>query len=107
MKKNKITVTILLLLVAVFALIPLGGCAKNNTVDLSTAKNLEDFRGVNIAAQSGTFHYDALMQIDGVVPSEYEDFQKLFIALKAKAIDGYIAEEPTALSVCALNSGFG
>ncbi len=107
MKKNKITVTILLLLVAVFALIPLGGCSKTNAVDLSTAKNLEDFRGVNIAAQSGTFHYDALMQIDGVVPSEYEDFQKLFIALKAKAIDGYIAEEPTALSVCALNSGFG
>ena len=35
--------------------------------------------------------------------SLYEDFDSMLIALKSGAIDGYIAEEPTALDVCGKN----
>ena len=60
-------------------------------------------RGAKIAAQAGTFHADALSQIPDVQSSTYPEFADLLTALKSGAIDGYIAEEPTALSVCGSN----
>ena len=47
-----------------------------------------------------TFHADALSQIEDVQGSTYPEFADLLTALKSGAIDGYIAEEPTAFSVC-------
>ena len=60
----------------------------------------DDLKGMKIAAQAGTFHADALNQIENVQGSTYPEFADLLTALKSGAIDGYIAEEPTAFSVC-------
>lgn len=76
------------------------GCGQQAGTDLSGAKTLADLKGAKIAAQAGTFHADALSQIEEVRSSTYPDFTDLLTALKSGAIDGYIAEEPTALSVC-------
>ena len=90
------------------------GCAKNNVSSddlqnekdgaasgIQAAASLADLKGAKIAAQSGTFHAEALNQIEDVKGSTYPDFTDLLTALKSGAIDGYIAEEPTAYSVCA------
>ena len=70
------------------------------SVDLTQATSLADLKGLKIAAQAGTFHADALSQIEDVQGSTYPEFADLLTALKSGAIDGYIAEEPTAFSVC-------
>lgn len=70
------------------------------TVDMSAVKSLSDLEGLKIAAQAGTFHADALSQIKDVKSSTYPEFADLLTAVKSGAIDGYVAEEPTALSVC-------
>lgn len=80
------------------------GNAKNDTdvnaTPISEAKSIADLAGRKIAAQAGTFHADALTQIENVKSSTYPEFADLLTALKSGAIDGYIAEEPTALAVC-------
>jgi ABC-type amino acid transport substrate-binding protein len=84
----------------------LSGCAAkdggsgNSGAGISAAASLADLKGAKIAAQTGTFHADALTQIEEVQSSTYPEFADLLTALKSGAIDGYIAEEPTALSVC-------
>lgn len=86
-----------------------GCCSSNNggsdtaSVDVRNAKTIADLKGAKIAAQAGTFHADALSQIPDVQSSTYPEFADLLTALKSGAIDGYIAEEPTALSVCGSN----
>lgn len=87
---------ILALLTAVFAF---ASCTADKT-DISGAAKLSDLSGAKIAAQAGTFHADALAQIENVKGSTYPEFADLLTALKSGAIDGYIAEEPTALTVC-------
>lgn len=77
----------------------LASCKKEGR-DISGAKNLADLAGARIAAQAGTFHEDALSQIENVQGSTYSEFDDMLIALRSGSIDGYIAEEPTALSVC-------
>lgn len=80
------------------------GCSSDNNtvgVDVKSAKSLADLKGSKIAAQAGTFHADALSQIEDVKSSTYPEFADLLTALKSGAIDGYVAEEPTAYSVCA------
>ena len=72
---------------------------QNNTLSIADAKSLADLKGMKIAAQAATFHEDALTQIEDVKSSTYPEFADLLTALKSGAIDGYIAEEPTALSV--------
>ena len=71
---------------------------------LMECKNLSelDQKGFKIAAQPGTFHLDALKaQTQNVtVVENLEDFVDMQIALEAGTIDGYVAEEPTALSFC-------
>ena len=91
-----------LILTAVLLVSCLASCGGRDKVDISGAKNLNDLAGATIAAQTGTFHLDALNTLsDSVTVKEYEDFSKLLVALNSGAIDGYVAEEPTALSVVA------
>lgn len=81
-------------------------CTEREKKDLSAVANLADLNGATIAAQTGTFHLQALeAQTEGVNVKEYPDFDKLLVALNSGAIDGYVAEEPTAFSVIAQNEG--
>lgn len=94
--------TIAILLALVFCLACFAGCgSKTETagVDIRNAKSLSDLKGAKIAAQTGTFHADALSQIEEVQASTLPEFSDLLTALKSGSIDGYVAEEPTALSV--------
>ena len=94
---------IALLMAAVMCLCLFTGCGSNDgnsAADLSSAQTLADLKGAKIAAQAGTFHADALAQIEDVQSATYPEFADLLMALKSGAIDGYVAEEPTALSVC-------
>ena len=72
--------------------------------DLMKCKSLAelDQAGFKIAAQPGTFHLDALKaQTKNVtVIDNLEEFADMQIALEAGSIDGYVAEEPTALTFC-------
>ncbi len=98
-----------ILLAVMFCVACFTGCGSNNggsdtaAVDVRNAKTIADLKGAKIAAQAGTFHADALSQIPDVQSSTYPEFADLLTALKSGAIDGYIAEEPTALSVCGSN----
>ena len=99
-----------ILLAVMFCVACFTGCGSSNnggsdtaSVDVRNAKAIADLKGAKIAAQAGTFHADALSQIPDVQSSTYPEFADLLTALKSGAIDGYIAEEPTALSVCASN----
>lgn len=98
-----------ILLAVMFCVACFTGCgsSKDNggtaSVDVRNAKSIADLDGAKIAAQTGTFHADALEQIPNVQASTYPEFSDLLTALKSGAIDGYVAEEPTAFSVCASN----
>lgn len=98
-----------ILLAVMFCVACFTGCgsSKDNggtaSVDVRNAKSIADLAGAKIAAQTGTFHADALEQIPYVQASTYPEFSDLLTALKSGAIDGYVAEEPTAFSVCASN----
>ena len=70
---------------------------KDALSDVSTISGLD---GKKIAAQSGTFHLDALSSQTKAQVNELADFSTMFMALSAGTIDGYVAEEPTAMSVC-------
>lgn len=78
----------------------LAGCGGTSRVDVKQSKTLTDLKGAKLAAQAGTFHAEALEQVEDVQASTYPEFSDLLTALKSGAIDGYVAEEPTALSVC-------
>ena len=100
-----------ILLAVMFCVACFTGCGSSNnggsdtaSVDVRNAKAIADLKGAKIAAQAGTFHADALSQIPDVQSSTYPEFADLLTALKSGAIDGYIAEEPTALSVCGSNN---
>lgn len=100
-----------ILLAFMFCVACFTGCGSSNnggsdtaSVDVRNAKAIADLKGAKIAAQAGTFHADALSQIPDVQSSTYPEFADLLTALKSGAIDGYIAEEPTALSVCGSNN---
>lgn len=99
-----------ILLAVMFCVACFTGCGSSNnggsdtaSADVRNAKTIADLKGAKIAAQAGTFHADALSQIPDVQSSTYPEFADLLTALKSGAIDGYIAEEPTALSVCGSN----
>ncbi len=69
--------------------------------NLADVKTIADLDGKKIAAQSGTSHFDALSTQTKAQVSEMADFSMMLIALGAGTIDGYVAEEPTAMAVCA------
>lgn len=68
--------------------------------NLSDVETIADLDGKKIAAQSGTFHLEALTSQTSAQSEEMNDFTTMLIALNAGTIDGYIAEEPTAMAVC-------
>ena len=74
------------------------------SVNVAAAKSIADLKGAKIAAQSGTFHADAMTQIPDVQGQTLPEFSDLLTALKAGTIDGYVAEEPTAIEVCLSDS---
>ena len=89
------------LLALILAAMTLGACgAKTEKVDMTKVTSLVDLKGAKIAAQAGTFHVDAMNQIPEVKGSTYPEFADLLTAVKSGAIDGYVAEEPTAFAVC-------
>ena len=105
--KGFFTMKRLLSLVLVIAMLTfcLASCGGREKFDLSAVNSLADLNGAIIAAQTGTFHLDALSsQTEGVDVREYPDFTQLLTALNSGAIDGYVAEEPTAFAVIAQNS---
>ena len=93
--------SIILALTMVFGMtLAFASCGNNTKTDISGAKSLADLAGAKISAQSGTFHEEARNQIANVKGELYNEFDDMLVALRSGAIDGYIAEEPTALSVC-------
>ena len=89
-----------LILVAALLCTALVGCGGREKTDLHNATSLADLKGATLGAQTGTFHLEALDQVDGITKKDFADFTDLLNALKSGAIDGYVAEEPTALEVC-------
>lgn len=71
------------------------------------AQNLDDFNGAKIVAQQGTFHDKVLQEqaaSHGIMAgTPMATFPEMTIALNAKTIDGYVAEEPGAIADCAAN----
>lgn len=97
MKRTLSLILALFMTAALLAFLP--SCASERK-DISTAKSIADLDGAKIAAQSGTFHAEAMKQIKNNTADTYPEFADLLTALKSGAIDGYVAEEPTAFSVC-------
>lgn len=102
---------IAIVLSALMVLSMLAGCSSGREkINLSEIKDLAGLSntGAKIAAQSNTFHLDALKaQVSGITVSDLDDFALLLTALKSGAIDGYVAEEPTAWAVCGTDSSLG
>ena len=90
------------IVLALMMVLSMAACSGNDAAktDLSAAKSIADLKGAKIAAQTGTFHADAMAQIPEVNGSTLPEFADLLTALKSGTIDGYIAEEPTAIEVC-------
>ena len=101
MKKLLSVVSVMLAAVSVCACVSCGGRTKK---DLSSATSLADLNGAVLGAQNGTFHLEALDQVEGIEKKNYPDFTDLLNALNSGAIDGYVAEEPTAYDVCSKDS---
>ena len=93
---------IIAIALAAMMLLTLTACGgtNNESVNIANAKSLADLAGAKIAAQAGTFHEDAMAQIQNVQSSTLPEFADLLTALKSGTIDGYVAEEPTAIEVC-------
>ncbi|MBQ7390156.1 MAG: transporter substrate-binding domain-containing protein [Clostridia bacterium] len=95
-----------LILVVALMLCAFTSCGGRDKFNMADVKSLSDLNGAIIAAQTGTFHLDALTeQTEGVDVREYPDFTQLLTALNSGAIDGYVAEEPTAYAVIEQNPG--
>lgn len=91
---------IICLALALVMVLCLCACGGTQAKDISDAKSLADLDGARIAAQAGTFHEKAMAQIPNVQSSTLPEFSDLLIALQSGTIDGYVAEEPTAIEVC-------
>ena len=63
------------------------------------AKSIKDFKGAKLTAQLNTFHYKALEQVEGAdkLPG-MKDFGVMRLALRSGSIDGYVSENPEAVS---------
>ena len=66
----------------------------------ANATCLADLAGGKIVAQDGTFHAEVASQISNRTGAHMKDFPSMIVALNAKTIDGYIAEEPGAIADC-------
>lgn len=75
--------------------------------DYVNATTIGDFRGAKITAQSETFHYTVIDQIDGVTKeTAMQDFPAMRVALETGIIDGYVSERPEGVSASAANDNF-
>lgn len=76
----------------------------------ANATKLADFNGATIVAQQGTFHDTALEEqsaANGITRyTPMATFPEMINALNTKVVDGYVAEEPGAVSDCSLNEDF-
>ncbi|MDR7869524.1 MAG: transporter substrate-binding domain-containing protein [Tissierellaceae bacterium] len=71
------------------------------------ATSIHDFSGAKVTAQSETFHYTVIDQIDGVVKeTAMQDFPAMRVALETGIIDGYVSERPEGVSAAAANDNF-
>ena len=59
----------------------LAGCGGTGRVDVKQAKTLAELKGAKLAAQAGTFHAEALEQVEDVQASTYPEFSDLLTAL--------------------------
>ena len=89
---------------ALLCLLVLVGCSsseqpQDSNLDLTTAISLADFDGTNLAGQKGTIHGDLATQINYANFSEYPTVPDELIALKSRAVDGFICEEPQAIKI--------
>lgn len=86
-----------------FCLLILAACSNGGKdtekVDYSKAQNIADFKGARIAGQAGTIHSDLAKQIEYSEFSEYPTVPDELVALKSGAIDGFVCEEPQAISI--------
>ena len=101
---RRITRTLSLLLALCLCIPLFAACGGREKTDLTGAKSLADLKGAHLAAQGDTFHEKALEQVEGITTVIYPSFSELLIALKNGVIDGYVAETPTALTVCKADS---
>ena len=70
----------------------------------ANAKELKDFAGAKITGQLNTFHYTVINQIEGVQQqTAMETFPAMIVALSSGRIDGYVSEQPGAVSAAASN----
>ena len=73
----------------------------------ANAQNLDDFAGAKLVAQIGTFHDDALQkqaaQHGIIADTAVKNFPLMTAKRNNGQIDGYVAEEPGAISDCAAN----
>ena len=82
-----------LLMAAALCLCLLAGCGSAETTDstgtsIAEATTIADLKGMKIAAQAGTFHADALNQIENVQGSTYPEFADL--RLHRRGTDGLL-----------------
>ena len=104
---KKLLSTLLALAMLAGSLLTLASCGGRTQTDISGAGSVADLAGTYISAQSGTYHEIARTQIPNVKGQVYADFDALLAALKSGAIDGYIAEEPTAFVNCRKDPSLG
>lgn len=101
----KRTLSVILAAVMILCTALFASCGdKTTAVDMSAITNLEGLAGLKIGAQAGTFHSDAADQIKNVVKTDLPEFADLLLAVKSGTINGYVAEEPTALAECLKDS---
>lgn len=73
----------------------------------TNATKISDFAGAKITGQLNTFHYSVIDQIAGVQKqTALPDFAALTSSLKSGTIDGYVCEEPGAISAVTAYSEF-
>lgn len=87
------------LLMTILFVIGCAGCSKEQ-VNVTDAVTLAQLAGARIGAKGDTFHAEAAAQIESAQVSIHPNFAALLRALEEGAIDGYIAEEPTAKAMC-------
>ncbi len=104
---NRITSTVLSVALSLTLCTSFASCSSREKTDISGATNISELSGATLGAQTGTFHLTALDQIDGITKTDYPDFTDLLNAVKSGAIDGYVAEEPTAYDVCSKDDTLG
>ncbi|NMB26951.1 MAG: transporter substrate-binding domain-containing protein [Tissierellia bacterium] len=71
------------------------------------ANSIQDFKGAKITGQLNTFHYSVIDQIEDVDKQPAMDnFPAMRVALESGMIDGYVSEQPEAISAQSANENF-